>query len=61
MVVITLEVGESLRVGDDVIVDVLHTNGEAIKFGVVAPKGVAVHREEAGASIQNSEATLASD
>ncbi|NVK74584.1 MAG: carbon storage regulator CsrA [Oceanospirillaceae bacterium] len=46
MLVITRNVGESFRIGDDVSVSILNVNGHQVKVGIEAPKNVEIHREE---------------
>lgn len=46
MLILTRRVGESLIIGDDVVVNVLGTKGNQVRIGVEAPKDVSVHREE---------------
>ncbi len=46
MLILTRRVGESLIIGDDVVVNVLGVKGNQIRIGVDAPKEVSVHREE---------------
>jgi carbon storage regulator len=46
MLILTRRIGESLVIGDDVIVTVLGTSGNQTKIGIDAPKAVSVHREE---------------
>lgn len=46
MLILTRRIGESLVIGDDVVVTVLKEQGKQIKLGIVAPKDVSVHREE---------------
>jgi carbon storage regulator len=46
MLVLTRRIGETLKIGDDIIVTVLGVKGTQVKVGVVAPKGVRVDREE---------------
>ena len=54
MLILTRHVGQSLIIGDDVTVTVLasKTAGQ-IKFGIDAPRTVAVHRSEIHARIQS--------
>jgi carbon storage regulator len=49
-------VGESLIVGDDVILTVLSVKGNQVRIGVNAPKEIPVHREEIYARIQQEKA-----
>lgn len=46
MLVLTRRVGEKLMIGDDIQVIVLGVKGNQVRMGVLAPKSVAVHREE---------------
>ena len=46
MLILTRRVGESVMIGDEVVVTVLGVKGNQVRVGVNAPKSVAVHREE---------------
>ena len=46
MLILTRRVGESLIIGDDVVVNVLGVKGNQVRIDVDAPKDVTVHREE---------------
>jgi len=46
MLILTRRVGESLIIGDDVVVNVLGVKGNQVRIGVDAPKDLSVHREE---------------
>ena len=46
MLILTRRVGESLIIGDDVVVNVLGVKVNQVRIGVDAPKDVTVHREE---------------
>lgn len=46
MLILTRRVGETLMIGDEVSVTVLGVKGNQIRIGIVAPRDVAVHREE---------------
>jgi carbon storage regulator len=46
MLILTRRVGESLVIGDEVVVNVLGVKGNQVRIGVDAPKEVSVHREE---------------
>lgn len=52
MLILTRSVGESLIIGDDVVVNVLGVKGNQVRIGVDAPKDVSVHREEVYQAIQ---------
>jgi len=46
MLILTRRAGEIFRIGENVVVTVCAINGNAVRFGVAAPKEVSVHREE---------------
>ncbi|QIK37752.1 carbon storage regulator CsrA [Caldichromatium japonicum] len=46
MLILTRRVGETLMIGDEVMVTVLGVKGNQVRIGVNAPREVAVHREE---------------
>ena len=46
MLVITRQTGDSLRIGEDIIVTVLEVNGDRIKIGIDAPRSVPIMRSE---------------
>lgn len=46
MLILTRRVGETLVIGDDIVVNVLGVKGNQVRIGVEAPKDVSVHREE---------------
>lgn len=52
MLILTRRIGETLCINDDITVTVLAVNGSQVRLGVVAPKEVAVHREEIYQRIQ---------
>ena len=60
MLILTRRVGETIMVGDTVTFTVLGVKGNQVRFGINAPKEVAVHREEIYERIhrEREEATL---
>ncbi len=63
MLVLTRRSGESLMVGDDVVITVLEVRGDVVRLGIKAPRSVQVHREEVYRELQraNREAASPSD
>ena len=53
MLVLTRRVGESIIIGDDIIITALGAQRNQLRLGVVAPKDVSVHREEIYERIQS--------
>ena len=52
MLILTRRVGETIRINDDISIQVLSVCGQQMKLGIVAPLDVAVHREEIYQRIQ---------
>jgi carbon storage regulator len=46
MLILTRRVGETVVIGEDIVVTVLGVKGNQVRIGVKAPRDVAVHREE---------------
>jgi carbon storage regulator len=46
MLVLTRNAGESITLGDDVVVTILSTKGGTIKVGIEAPRSLPVRRTE---------------
>ncbi len=46
MLILTRRVGESLIIGDDIVINIIGVKGNQIRIGVNAPKEISVHREE---------------
>jgi carbon storage regulator len=52
MLVLTRRAGESVMIGNDVIITVLEARGDVIRLGIQAPRDVQVHREEVFRELQ---------
>ncbi len=46
MLVLTRNVGESVVIGDEIIVKVIEVRGDVVRIGVEAPTSVRIYREE---------------
>jgi len=46
MLILTRRPGEIIRIGDDILVEVLSINSNQVRIGIDAPKNISVHREE---------------
>lgn len=53
MLVLTRKLGESIRIGDNIIIKVVDLDSRHVKLGIDAPKTVSVNREEIYERIQN--------
>jgi carbon storage regulator len=63
MLVLTRRAGESVVIGDDIVITVLQARGDVIRLGIEAPRDVQVHREEIWRELQaaNREAASPTD
>jgi carbon storage regulator len=59
MLILTRRVGETVVIGEDIVVTVLSIKGNQVRIGVQAPKDVAVHREELLKRQRPAEAAIA--
>ncbi|SDT75942.1 carbon storage regulator CsrA [Actinoplanes derwentensis] len=60
MLVLTRRAGESVMIGDDVVITVLEARGDVIRLGIQAPREVQVHREEVYRELQEANRSAAS-
>ncbi len=61
MLILTRKVGESIAIGDEVVIKILDVRGKQVRLGVQAPAYTSVHRKEIYERIQkeNKEAAKA--
>ena len=55
MIVIPRKKGESVVIGDDIILTVIQIRGDKVRLGVEHPKGVTVDRREVYEAIRRQE------
>ncbi len=56
MLILTRRAGETVMIGSDITITVLGVKGNEVRFGIIAPKDVAVHGEEIYDRIQSEQA-----
>ncbi|MFB9376541.1 carbon storage regulator CsrA [Kineococcus gynurae] len=54
MLVLTRKAGESVVIGDDVVVRVLEVRGDVVRVGIDAPRDVRVHRQEVFEAVRDA-------
>ncbi len=59
MLIITRRPGQKIRVGDDVVIDVIEVSGSSVRIGIDAPRSVPVYREEIWRSVKEENAAAA--
>jgi carbon storage regulator len=52
MLVLTRKPGQSIIIGEDIVVTILEVRGDQVRLGIQAPRELPVHREEVYASIK---------
>lgn len=52
MLIISRNIAEKIRIGDDIEIMVLEVTGQQVRLGIKAPKSIDVHREEVYQRIQ---------
>ncbi|MEA3286032.1 MAG: carbon storage regulator CsrA [Candidatus Marinimicrobia bacterium] len=52
MLILTRKSGESIRIGNNIIISILESSSRYLKIGIDAPKNVAVYRNEIYEKIQ---------
>jgi carbon storage regulator len=60
LLILTRRVGESIVVGDDIVLTVFEVRGDAVRIGIEAPRSVKVNRKEIYEEIQRSNAQAVS-
>jgi len=53
MLVLSRKINESIVINENIVITVVEVRGDKVRLGVVAPKDVAVHRQEVFDAIQS--------
>lgn len=61
MLVLTRKVGEAIRIGADVTVQVLEVRGGQVRLGFIAPAGVRILRDEVFRAMESANGTANRD
>jgi carbon storage regulator len=51
MLILTRRAGESIVIGDDIVITIVEATREAVRVGIDAPRHISVHRHEVYAEI----------
>lgn len=54
MLILTRRVGESIVIGNDIVITVFEVRGDAVRIGIQAPRSVQVNRKEIWEELQRS-------
>lgn len=54
MLILTRRNGESINIGEDIIIRILAVDGGQVRIGIEAPKEIPVHRDEVYERIQKA-------
>lgn len=60
MLHITRRAGETIRIGDDIIIEITEIGGSHVRIGVQAPRDVQVYREEIWEAVEEENQAAAS-
>lgn len=61
MLVLSRKLIESIMIGDSIEIKVLDIRGNTVRFGINAPEGVPVHRQEVYEAIKAEQENQAND
>jgi carbon storage regulator len=60
VLVLSRRIGQSVVIGDDVVVSVLEVRGDVVRIGIDAPRSVAVNRSEILEQVEETNRAAAS-
>src|SRR3954451_25350866 len=59
LLIITRRPGEKIKLGDEVVLEVIEVSGSSVRVGIAAPKSVPVYREEIWRAVKDENAAAA--
>ncbi len=59
MLILTRSPGQTLLIGDDIVVEVLAVNGQQVKLGLTAPRDITILRQELAEHLAEAEVSTA--
>jgi carbon storage regulator len=60
VLVLTRKYGEQIMIGDDIVITIMESRGDAVRIGIEAPRGVKVSRAEVVAAVTEENRAAAS-
>jgi carbon storage regulator len=60
VLILTRRIGESVVIGDDIVLTIVEVRGDSVRLGIDAPRSVTVHREEVYRELQAANQRAAS-
>jgi carbon storage regulator len=60
VLILTRRIGESVVIGDDIVLTIVEVRGDSVRLGIDAPRSVDVHREEVYRELQAANQRAAS-
>jgi carbon storage regulator len=60
VLILSRKVGESIVIGDDVVVRIVEVRGDVVRLGIDAPRSTPVHREEVRRELEAANRSAAS-
>lgn len=59
MLVLTRKSGEQILIGDDIVITVLEGQGDGVRIGIDAPRGVKIQRQEVLRAVEEANVAAA--
>ena len=59
MLVLSRKLGETIKIGDDIVITIVDIDNVKVRVGIEAPKSVTVHRLEVAQAIEKNQVNQA--